>query len=142
MAQKVVVVLGKTGSGKSSLCNVIAGKDHDDEDFLTSSDAKSCTQEVNTQNVKFAGEPDKPILLVDTIGFDDPDKSDRTDVIAKVLKEKIDHVDTFVIVVNGQNDSLEASLLSMLEMFGEAFTDAFWKHVVVVFTRVQMNKNE
>ena len=101
---------------------------------------KSCTQEVNTQKVNFLGDKDKPIILVDTIGLDDPGKNDRTDVIAKVIKEKIDHVDTFVIAVNGQNPRLDASLLRMLKIFGEAFTEAFWEHVVVVFTQVQMNK--
>ncbi len=139
--QKVVVVLGKTGSGKSSLCNVIAGKKHDDIDFPTSSDAKSCTQEVNNRKVNFLGEEDKPITLVDTIGFDDPGKSDRTDVIAKVIKQEIDHVDTFVIAVNGTNARLEASLERMLKIFGEAFTEAFWTHVVVVFTQLTMDPN-
>ena len=139
--QKVVIVLGKTGSGKSSLCNVIAGKDHDDKDFPTSGEVTSCTQDINIQKVNFMGEANKPIELVDTIGFDDPGKNDKTDVIAKVIKKQIDHVDTFVIVVNGQNSRLDASLLHMLEMFGEAFTDAFWEHVVIAFTRVPMNKD-
>ena len=139
--EKVVVVLGKTGSGKSSLCNVISGKDHDDKVFPTSGDVISCTQDVNTQKVNFMGDTNKPIILVDTIGFDDPDKNDKTDVIAKVIKKQIDHVDTFVIVVNGQNSRLDASLLHMLEMFGEAFTDAFWEHVVIAFTRVTMSQS-
>ena len=141
MAQKVVVVLGKTGSGKSSLCNVMAGKSHDDKDFPTSSDVKSCTHDVKSQKVNFLGDQDRPVTLVDTIGFDDPDRNDKTEVITEVIKKLTDHVDTFVIVVNGQNPRLDGSLERMLKIFGEAFTNAFWRHVVVVFTRLSMDEH-
>ena len=139
--QKVVIMLGKTGSGKSSLCNVIAGEKNDNEEFPTSGGVKSCTQGVNSRNVNFMGESDKPLTLVDTIGFDDPDKDDKTEVITEVIKNLTDHVDTFVIAVNGQNPRLDASLERMLKIFGEAFTSAFWKHVVVVFTQLSMDNH-
>ena len=42
--RKKVLIIGQTGVGKSSLCNVFAGKAHDDEMFPVCAGSKSCTQ--------------------------------------------------------------------------------------------------
>ena len=47
--RKKVLIIGKTGVGKSSLCNVIAGKAHNDPLFPVSAASKSCTQ--NTKEI-------------------------------------------------------------------------------------------
>ena len=42
--RKKILIIGKTGTGKSSLCNVITGHQFDAEIFQVSSGALSCTQ--------------------------------------------------------------------------------------------------
>jgi len=71
---KKILVIGKTGTGKSTLCNVLAGKEYDADYFKTSSEGKSCTQNTKFKNVFFNGDEKKPVSLIDTMGFDDPTK--------------------------------------------------------------------
>ena len=47
--RRKVLAMGKIGTGKSTLCNVLAGREPDADLFPVSSDAVSCTQ-----NTKFA----------------------------------------------------------------------------------------
>ena len=61
--------MGATGSGKTSFVNLVSGSD-----FRVGRGLKSCT------NVVQVSKPfeldDKPIVLIDTPGFDDTHKSD------------------------------------------------------------------
>jgi len=112
-------VFGKTGTGKSTLCNVLAGKKHDADYFPTSSDPTSCTQETKFANVFLNGDKKKPVSLIDTIGFDD------ATIIAELvvtLKTKCDYVNLFVLAVNGQSPRLDESLLTMIRILEGMFT--------------------
>jgi len=62
---KIVVVFGDTGAGKSSLINLIAGK----EVANTSPDTKRCTMQWKEHTISFGGEFYK---VFDTNGLDDP----------------------------------------------------------------------
>merc|ERR1719342_510003 len=62
--RKKVLILGKTGTGKSALCNVIAGKLHDANLFPVSADPSSCTQETKIADVNFNNDVGKPISLI------------------------------------------------------------------------------
>ena len=63
--------MGETGTGKSSLCNVLAGKDPDSDLFPVSDGTTSCTQENEYQNIKFGGDRRLTVTAVDTKGFND-----------------------------------------------------------------------
>ena len=123
--------------GKSTLCNRIAGLPHDALLFPVSSAAVSCTQSTKFGNVFFGGNivsdtylhprsvlilgnKERPISVIDTIGFDDPDKDTDVKIISELvekLRTKVDHVNLFVIAVNGQNPRLDGSLVAMLKIF-------------------------
>ena len=139
------LVIGKTGTWKSSLCNVLAGREHDDDDFAASSDAESCTQSTKFADIFLNGDPCCwPISLFDTIGFDDPTKDHDVKIIVELvakLKNNCDYINLSMITVNGQAPWLDGSLLTMLNIFEGMFDKDIWKQVVVVFTRVQMDNS-
>ena len=135
--RKVVLFIGKTGVGKSALCNAIIGS----KEFSVSAGTESCTQEVRVKEDFFMGEQTKPITIIDTVGFDDASKeSDDTETTAltRKLKRDFSHINLFVIVLDGNNPRIDKSQKDMLRLFAAVFGETFWKHVLVVFTKVSM----
>ena len=138
-----LLIIGKTGTGKSSLCNVVSGLDHDAKVFPVSASAESCTQSTQFADVLFNNDKSRPISVIDTIGFDDP-KNDLdaviiADLVSK-LKNQVDYINTFVIAVNGQNPRLDGSLIGMIRIFEKMFGKDFWQQTLLVFTRLPMDK--
>ena len=59
--RKKLLIIGKTGTGKSSLCNVFAGHPHNAEIFAVSAEATSCTQSTQFAEIFFGNDKAKPI---------------------------------------------------------------------------------
>ena len=58
--------------------------------------------------------------MIDTIGFDDPNKDTDADIIAELidkLKNNCDYVNLIILAINGTNPRLDKSLISMIEVF-------------------------
>jgi len=70
----VLMVMGKTGAGKSNFLNKLAGKDSQAELFHVGHELESCTKEPSCAAIDVQG---RQILLVDTPGFDDTYRSDK-----------------------------------------------------------------
>ena len=139
---KKVLIVGKTGTGKSSLCNVVAGKAHDADLFPVSAEAQGCTGTTTFGNVFFNGSRETPVSLIDTVGFDDPERDTDATIISELvikLRTKCDHVNLFVIAVNGQEPRLDGSLNGMIRIFEGMFGAKFWSQAVIVFTRLPMD---
>ena len=68
--------------------------------------------------------------LIDTIGFDDPSNDTDANIITELvfkLRDRCDHVNLFIIAVNGQNPRLDASLVGMIKIFEGMFGEEFWR---------------
>ena len=122
---------------------MLTGNPFDADIFPVSSGAASCTQKTKLCDAFFNGNKEDPVSLIDTIGFDDPSTDNDAETIAELidkLKNACDHVNCFVLAVNGQNPRLDGSLVAMIRLFEGMFGPNFWKQMVVVFTRMSMDK--
>ena len=140
---KTLLILGKTGSGKSTLCNRLAGENHDSDSFPVDSGASSCTQENVLKTVNFGGDLKRKVTLIDTVGFDDPDKDQEViDELRKTMSETSNCINVFGITVNGHSKRLESSHVKMLETFQDVFGTAFWKNCILIFTQKSMDEGQ
>ena len=138
---QTLLIIGKTGTGKSSLCNKISGLKSNSTVFPVSSAADSCTQGTVLANIKFGGVRERLVSLIDTMGFDDPSTDNDAGIITELvntLKNNCKSINLFGIAVNGQAPRLDGSLVHMIRIFEQMFGDAFWKQCVIFFTRVPM----
>ena len=81
--------------------------------------------------------------MIDTIGFDDPNRDTDCNIISELvlrLRDHCDYVNLFIIAVNGQSPRLDGSLVAMIRIFEGMFGKEFWSQVVLVFTRLPMDE--
>ena len=105
---KISLLIGLTGSGKSSLANGLSGEIK----FRTSNSTESETSNVDCFVTNFFGDQDQEnVIVVDTPGIGDTRHIDSTHIhnIVKSLKI-IGYVNSFVIVINSENPRFDEQL--------------------------------
>ena len=125
--ERIMVVIGSTGSGKSSICNVLAGNQHDGNLFPASSSMKPCTNKTTAKKVYWRGDAKKPFTLIDTPGLNDPEPGRDSTNISEMADElkKLSHVNVFLIVFHGGMPRFDSSLITMLKLFKSLFGKEF-----------------
>merc|ERR1719186_2044371 len=134
----VMVVIGSTGTGKSTLCNIVSGRKPDDQGlFPVSSGMSSCTNKTTANKVEWSGEEGREFVLIDTPGLNDPTPLKDSVNILEMAEElkKLEAVNVFLIVFNGASPRFDSSLIAMVRIFQGMFGKEFLeKNVVFEFT--------
>ena len=138
--QNGFILTGKTGTGKSTLLNVIFGKDI----ALAKSQASAVTKDSQVYYIKLNN--GMLVSLVDTPGLSDPDiiALDKKDLdkhhlkgIEKVVSEEKIHIKGILFLVNFHVERFDESEQKALLDYNKLFPlKRFWKHLVVIFTHV------
>ena len=130
--------MGKTGTGKSTLCNALLyGPYFDDKKkFDMSASINSCTHKTTFQTDNIWTYTQQKFTIVDTPGLSDNPKDD-----AKFIKEMIEcirnevcDVSLFLFVVNGNEIRWDSNTTNLVKIFEDNFGTGFWKHFAIVYT--------
>ena len=111
------IILGKTGAGKSSLCNNIAQKNQ----FEVGDDFNSCTSKTSSQII--TNETKKCYLFViDTSCFEDSEGRDdeNIEMMKKYIKEN-ERIKSVIIVFDFRITRVDLSLKKSIKTIAELF---------------------
>lgn len=139
-----IVILGATGVGKSSLANVLMGRDknYNGQGFLygcfkvfgLNNEETSVTKKTCQDQGKFLGNLSNPVItVVDTPGFGNNlvEEEKTIESLVNVLKDEIKFVHAFVICFKQQDNRMTASLRSMIGLLQKMFGDDFWENAIL-----------
>ncbi|GJJ78403.1 hypothetical protein EMPS_10762 [Entomortierella parvispora] len=132
---KIIIVMGITGAGKSYLIKEISG-----QNVKVGTSLKSCTQHIESVQCVI---DDKPVLILDTPGFDDTHRSDT-----EVLTEIADHLANLyrsgfqvcgiIYLHNIREDRVRGSSYKNLKMFEKLCGAGALQNVVMLTNRWAM----
>ena len=134
-----MVVIGKTGTGKSTLANaLLLGENLEEEEmFNTSASINACTYLTSSAEGTLLKNGVNPLKVVDTPGLSESMSKDAEHVInmIKFLKKEVRFVKLFCFTVNGQETRFDQATRLLLKTFEASLGPEFWDHCAVVYTR-------
>ena len=117
--KKTMIVIGPTGVGKSTFCNVVSGRDPMDQSIFPVSDSgESVTNKTSGTEIEWRGSGGFPVTLIDTPGLSDSSEDDFKN-ISGMLKELEKHseIHVFVLTVNGTQLTFSRYFKDMILIF-------------------------
>ena len=151
-----IIMIGETGVGKSSLANVLMGRDKKDNGstwldkngnrpgygcFKSDDtwDGKIVTTKTCSDTGHYLGKLSYPnVTIIDTPGFGDKnlEAEEKTiDDLVSFLRDHVKFIHAFVIVINGgATPRLNRQMITMLNLFTKMFGDHFWNNAIMEFS--------
>ncbi|TRY78665.1 hypothetical protein TCAL_14414 [Tigriopus californicus] len=142
-----IIIIGATGVGKSSLANVLLGRD---KNFDGDNDIHNCFTVMGLTNHQssvtkktcpdtgywLGNTNNSKVTIIDTPGFGNDllEEEQTINDLVTVLKDDIKYVHAFVIAFKQQDNRMSAALRSMISLFQKMFGDHFWSNVILEAT--------
>ncbi len=134
MSSTILTVIGKTGAGKSSFCNLLVGSPQ----FKVGPDlTQGVTQMTSYTDVTFKRDN---FRVIDTQGYCDSKGNDyeNSKQMLTILKEQ-PCIHAFILVLNGHEIRWDAALLQMLDLLDQTFP-MIWANVIIVINHLSQDE--
>ena len=138
------MILGATGAGKSSLANVLLGRDKNYEGgkfengcFRVSTGLDSITKDTCADQGYWMGDKDNQMFtVVDTPGFGDQlvEEEKTIENLVATLRDEIKYVHVFILAFKQSDNRMTNSLRSMISLFEKMFGKKFWDNAILEAT--------
>ena len=130
------ILIGKTGTGKTSLLNVLFGDDVGKVGYSSKSETKTTNYYCIKEKI---GDKYIYFCIIDTPGLfdtngEEADDSQKKEIIKLISRKKI-KIKGLLFLVNFQNERFDASEQLSLIQYNSIFPlKDFWKHLIIIFT--------
>lgn len=139
-----IVILGATGVGKSSLANVLVGRDKNygganfrNGCFKVSAGLDSITKRTCADQGYWLGDTtNERFTVIDTPGFGDRllEEEKTIENLVTTLRDQIKYVHVFIIAFKQNDNRMTNSLRSMISLFEKMFGKKFWDNAILEAT--------
>jgi len=132
----VICVLGLSGSGKSSVCNVLYGDKTQKKFPVFGVPTSNQKRQIDFENVTLKGKKsERNFMLVDTYGFSDSN-IDSKSFVSELLSviNFSGYVKQFLLVVNSCDPRIDIKFKDMIDLLVKVFGQKIFKYMSVVFT--------
>ena len=136
-----IVILGGLGVGKSSLANVLVGRDKnyngwsfDSGCFKVKSGQESVTKATCADRGHWLGDTSGPrFTVIDTPGFGEKLLEEQRTIenLVTTLRDEIKYVHVFILAFKESDQRMTHSLRSMISLFEKMFGDQFWDNAIL-----------
>jgi GTP-binding protein EngB required for normal cell division len=130
------ILIGKTGTGKTSLLNVLFGDDVGKVGYSSKSETKITSYYCIKEKI---GDKYIYFCIIDTPGLfdtngEEADDSQKKEIIKLISRKKI-KIKGLLFLANFQNERFDASEQISLIQYNSIFPlKDFWKHLIIIFT--------
>jgi predicted GTPase len=139
---KNIILLGKTGSGKSTVGNVLSAK----KEFEESPNLDSCTKNCKIVENHLFGNPNFPkVKIIDTPGFMDSTGQDNNTVDAimemlETVSEEGIHLGIFCFAAT--ETRCDGGIVQALTLIHQLMSREVFQHMVLCITQVNKLRDE
>merc|ERR1719495_2883761 len=130
-----LVILGQTGTGKSTLSNILLGQAFDCKycTFPVCNGMNSCTKDTKYATGKWLGKGGADFTVVDTPGVGDSDNNDNEmiDEMMNTLKDAVKAANTLVLLISGEQQRFNSALQQMIREMEALFGETFWDNAII-----------
>ena len=132
-SRKIILVIGLTGSGKSSFVNFITGKNL----CKVSSKPDACTKDYKMVDLYFNN---KIFYFVDTPGLDDADgDKENIEAILK-FRNTVPRINTIIYCQNITEQKFNFSIKNLFELMKKLYQD--FSHLIIVRTHSDRSSDQ